>query len=89
MSISISDILTVLSLLVAIGGMIASAVWAVGQIKATASTLGANIKSLGKSLDDLRQVLRSHADRLDDHGQRIARIEGAHEPRRARSSSAD
>ena len=69
-NVDIGLILQTLSAIVAV-------VWTVSQIKATTNTLRVEISSLGRSLDQLRELVRGMNDRMIEHEGRIGRIEGS------------
>ena len=64
-----------LAIILEIVVLIAAAVWAVGKIRSTTEALTANIKALGKTIDQLRVALVRVEDRQYEQNTRLARLE--------------
>ena len=56
--------------------LVASLTWTIGKMGGKADILAAEIRGLGKSVDDLRDELRKESERGDQHTMRIGRLEG-------------
>lgn len=56
-------------------GMVGGAVWAVARIRQAGAQLQTNLKSMGRTLDRLDQTIEKLADRLNNHGERLASLE--------------
>lgn len=66
---------SIVGVLLVIGGMIATAVWAVGQIKGESLAFRVQLAGLSSEVRQLSKSVSKLDDKLDDHSVRIARIE--------------
>jgi hypothetical protein len=72
MSITLLEIIQLLS-------MISAVVWIVASVKASTLRLGATIDGLKDSVNRLQSWLETHANTLNNHEGRIANLEGRNE----------
>jgi len=68
-------VIAILSLLLVGGGMISAGVWGVAKVSSSVDRLSVKVDSLGDRVDSLGHAVDRLDMKLDDHGQRIARLE--------------
>lgn len=69
------DLLAAIGSIIGILTVVGGAVWIVAQIKGTTQSLREAIKSLGRSMDQLRYSVETLDTKLDGHAERLTRVE--------------
>ena len=67
------------TLLLSAFSMVGAAVWVVASMRSTIRSLEGTIADLRTTITDMKTSIRGVYKEMDEHGERISRLEGAHQ----------